>query len=254
MHMQNLPSWEVFLCFIKSLHNMTKEILITLPKRGLRIIPPAETQANMLRVRGGEVVTWSEEEKIRLKMLINCPILAKRHPDATHGNEYMKSVDLERRNYLFGLANELSEGIVNEWHKINPNRDIAVLLYGSVAKGLTRRADHPDPSNIDLAVMGNIEPNEKEKLFDEIRCKRAEVQKKILSSCPTINSQEQNPGNAGVIIQDLKVVSKGNYSSIRAYITSCAIPLHDPARIWVAMEMEALKYMMGKRQPLATRR
>lgn len=217
-----------------------EQMLITLPKRGLRIVPPDETRRNMERAKNGEIVHWSEEEKIRLKMVRDCSILAKRHPSPENGQEYMAHVDYGRQEVLTRLAQELTSDIAYQWHRINPNSDIAILLFGSVAKGLVRNADHPDPSNIDLAVIGNIRDIEREKLFDRIKAKRSYVKGQILASCPSISSPEANPGNAGVIIQDISKVVKGDYNVARTYIAGGARPLYDPGSIWKPIETAAL--------------
>jgi hypothetical protein len=113
-------------------------------------------------------------------------------------------------------------------------------LFGSVAKGLVKHTDHPDPSNIDLTVMGNISPDEREKLMESIRPHRKSVQQWLLSRVPFINSSESNPGNAGVIVQHQDKVKNDNYEPARNYIASGAIALHDPVGIWANIEHQAL--------------
>ncbi len=233
---------------------MGKEFLITIPQRGLKVIPPAETQANMRVAREGGIVHWSQEEKARLYLLTHCKILEKRHPKPVDGKAYMESVDMGRREYLLSLANELSGTIANEWHRINPGSEVAVILYGSVAKGLTRGTNHPDPSNIDLSVVGNISDDEKTQLFNRIRPKRAETQKRILEGYGNIESSEQNPGNAGVIIQDIDKLRRECYGVARTYIAGGAIALYDPAGIWKAVEKEALQYQLEKNNQSKTKK
>lgn len=218
-------------------------MLITLPRRGLRVIPPQETQQNMLRARAGEIVRWSDNEKRRLKLMINCSILEKRYPTPQAGEDFMQQVNYEWGEELLGMANEATEEIVNQWQKINPNKNIAVLLYGSVAKGLVKTPDNPDPSNIDMAVIGDINSAERNLLFDAIRPKREEIQNRILNNCPIVDSDEQNPGNLGIAIQATSKLTNNNFGQARGYITAGAKILHDSAGIWQKIEQDALAQM-----------
>lgn len=219
---------------------LESEQFITLPQRGLRVLAPEETQRNMIRAKAGEVVLYSEEEKKRLNLLTRCRILKKRYPTPDSGAEFMREIDHKRRKQLFVMAQEMSDETVIQWHRINPNLDIAVILYGSVSKGLVKRPDHPDPSNIDLAVIGSMQKEEQEMLYDAIRPKRKELQRRILGTCPELNSTENNPGNVGVIIQPIEKLTIENYSQTRSYITACARPLYDKSDIWRTLESLAL--------------
>lgn len=223
------------------------EQFITLPQRGLRILAPCETQENMNRAKLGEIVSFSENERKRLNLLTRCRILKKRYPSPESGAEFMREIDHERRRMLFGMAQEMSDAIVLQWHRINPNLDIAVIIYGSVAKGLVKRADHPDPSNIDLAVTGDIQREQQDMLYDAIRPKRKELQRRILGTCPELNSSENNPGNIGVIIQRIDMLSSENYSQTRSYITAGAKPMYDKSGIWKTLEDLALNAYTIKR-------
>jgi predicted nucleotidyltransferase len=221
---------------------MSKELLITLPKRGLRVIPPAETRQNMTRARTGEKVSWSAAEKARLLMLRDCNILAKRYPKREDGKRFMEEVNYEWREELFEMSKELSSEIVLSWNRIAPEKDIAVVLFGSVAKGLVKEPHSINPSNIDMAVIGRISQTEKEALFDMIRPKRKAIQQRILSRCPYIDfdSEDPNPGNAGVIIQDVSKLKKNGYEPTIRYIASGAFAMHDPANIWSEIERQAI--------------
>ena len=221
---------------------MNKELLITLPKRGLKVIPPQETQQNMARAQAGEVVRWSDSEKARLKLLVSCPILAKRYPDPSIGREFMDEVDYEWRSELLTMSYEMSEDIVQNWNKINSEKDIAVILFGSVAKGLVKKPYSTSPSNIDMAVIGNISDCERESLFDLIRPKRQVIQQRILSQCPYLEYEDKdpNPGNVGVIIQDLSKLTKKKYAPTIGYIASGACTLYDPSGIWSNLEQNAI--------------
>lgn len=222
--------------------------LITLPRRGLRIFPPAETAENMRRAKLGEVVLFSDEEKRRLRLLMQCSILKKRYPTPEEGRKFMQDVDYEWRENLREMAQELSDSIVTEWRGINSEQDIAVVLFGSISKGLVKRPDHPDPSNIDMAVIGCMRSSERFQLYDGIRPKRLEIQKRILEHCPVVDSSEPNPGNAGVTIQPMERVLKDNYSQIISYVRSGAEPLYDGSGIWQSLETYALQAYRPRRK------
>lgn len=225
--------------------------LITIPKRGLRVIAPEHTQQVMelarkhkkegTRFTDEEKATlWPENEKARLYLMKQCGTLARRYPKSEQGKKFMESVDYQRRRELLEKAGHLSESIVLSWSEINPDKPIAVILFGSVAKGLVKHTQNPDPSNIDLAVIGEISAEERERLMDSIRPHRKTVQEWILQRVPFINSSERNPGNAGVIIQNSEKLTKDNFEPAKNYITSGAIALHDPEGIWKELETQAL--------------
>lgn len=219
------------------------EFLITLPRRGLKIIPPPETQENMRLARSGQKVFWTPEEKTRLRELISCTILEKRYPTKEDGQKFMaQDVDYGRREELLSMALELTNCIVSSWQTINPQKDIAIILFGSIAKGLVKKPTHPNPSNVDLAVIGDFTPEERDRLFDGIRCKRGEIQQKIISGNPNIDPSERNPGNAGVFIQTPNKLSNNDFSATRIYVRSNAQALYDPAGIWKNIEKKALAH------------
>jgi predicted nucleotidyltransferase len=233
--------------------------LITLPKRGLRVIAPEHTRrvmelAQKHKAEGTRFTEdekadlWPDREKARIYLMKQCGTLKRRYPEADQGRQFMESVDYDRRDELMERARSLSSDIVNSWEKISPDKPIAVVLFGSVAKGLVKHSENPDPSNIDLAVIGDVTREEKERLLDEIRPHRRSVQEWILGKVPFINSDERNPGNAGVIVQSLETVAKDNFEPAKNYITSGAIPLHDPAGIWQEAEDQALKSTIEKMQ------
>jgi hypothetical protein len=228
---------------------MSKEFLITLPKRGIRVIPPAETRQNMERARAGETVLWSDEEKARLLMMRDCNILAKRYPTKPEGETFMQEVNYEWRDELQAMAGEVTEDIVENWKQVAPHKDIAVLLFGSVAKGLVKQPHSTDPSNIDMAVIGNITDAERTELFDLIRPKRKTIQQRILSRCPYLDYEGNgaNPGNVGVMIQDVSKLEKDGFEPARRYVASGAFALHDPAGIWTRIESRAIDVWNKKR-------
>lgn len=240
------PKMEVFLWLM----NKEQIPLITIPKRGLRVIPPMETQEKMLQVRNGDKISpFSEEEKYRLKKLINCKILEQRYPIRQNGEDFMNTVDLEWREELLEMAKELSDNIVNSWHDISALNDIAVLLYGSIAKGLTKKPTHHDPSNIDIAVIGSFSTQQRLDLYDAIRPKRLEIQERILDKCNEINSPEANPGNAGVTIQDIAKLKNNFYYNTRLYISSGGYALYDDSGIWQGIEQEAIDFARNNTTP-----
>lgn len=237
--------------FMRNIESESGQYLITLPRRGIRVVAPEHTQRVMeLARRHKEERTrftpeeknelWPETEKARIWIMKNCGTLAKRYPKPQDGEKFMESVDYQRRDELMLKARDLTEEIVSSWQTINPDTPIAVVLFGSVAKGLVKHTQDPDPSNIDLAVIGDISEEERERLMDEIRPHRKNVQEWILQKVPFINSAENNPGNAGVMVQHVDKLRKDRYEPTRNYIASGAIPLYDPAGVWAMLENEAL--------------
>lgn len=223
---------------------------ISIPKRGLKVIPPKETREKMSLARQGvKVEPFSEEEKYRLRKLIGCKILEQRYPTKEKGKAFMVEVDLGWRNELLDKANRLAGKIGTEWDKIAPEIPIAILLYGSAAKGLTKRPNHPDPSNIDLAVLGQISPEERSALYDAIRPARQQIQAEILEKCPYIDSEESNPGNAGVSIQNVAKLTSNYYYGVRMYIQAGAFPLCDRGNIWSNLEQEAISFALSNTTP-----
>jgi predicted nucleotidyltransferase len=229
----------------------SEQSLITIPKRGLRVIAPEYTQKVMELARKhkeeGTRFTdeekenlWPNTEKARLFLMKQCGTLARRYPKPEEGRKFMENVDYQRREELLEKARHLSTDIVSSWGKISPDKPIAVILFGSVAKGLVKHTQNPDPSNIDIAVIGDISSEERESLMDEIRPHRKSLQEWILQRVPFINSSDKNPGNAGVIIQNIEKLTKDNLEPAKNYITSGAIALYDPEGIWSNIESQAL--------------
>jgi predicted nucleotidyltransferase len=235
--------------------SLSSEYLITLPKRGLRVQAPAYVRRVMEVARKhkerGERFTdeekqslWPDAEKARLRIMTNCSILRKRYPTREEGERFMHDVDYDQREFLLGQAGDLTLGIVESWQQIAPDKPIAVVLYGSVAKGLVKRPDHPDPSNIDLTVIGDISPEQRLELMDSIRSRREKVRERILARVPKVDSREHNPGNAGVMVQHTDRLLNGGFYGARNYIASGAFALHDPKGIWKSIESEAIEYAM----------
>ncbi len=229
------------------------DYLITLPRFGIKVVAPEHTARVMALARqhkqeGTRFTTeekanlWPVEEKARLAIMKNCAILAKRYPKPEAGRRYMEDVDYQRREVLLRQAGSLAAHIVEQWREIDPQHDVAVLLFGSVAKGLVKRPDHPDPSNIDLAVVGRITDEQRDELLTRIRPERERLKDEILACVPRLDSQEHNPGNAGVMVQDRSKLTNGQYYGARNYIASGAIPLYDPQGTWRQIEREALAY------------
>lgn len=227
---------------------MPKEhhLLITVPKRGLRIIAPPETAHKMSQAKRGEVVApFSLEEKVRLKELINAKVLAKRYPTKECGQAFMEDVDYEWREQLLKLSKVVAFGLVCAWGEIS-KKPIAVVLYGSIARGLVKRPDHPDPSNIDIAAIADFTDNEKEQLFDKIRPVREAMARYVKSKCPEI-THNSNGGNVGVHLNTIRSLEVANYSSTINLLQAAATPLYDPNDIWKRLEGEAIFRSMPKR-------
>lgn len=226
---------------------MSKErLLISVPKRGIQIFPPAETAHKMSQARRGEVVTpFSLEEKVRLRELIHAKILERRYPTKQCGRAFMSDVDYEWGNQLLKLSQAFTTVLVYAWKEIS-NKPIAVILYGSISRGLVKRPDHSDPSNIDLAAIADFTDCEKEEFFDKIRPARETIRGYILSKTPAINPDSKG-GNVGIHLNTIRSLEVSNYSSTINYLQAAAVPLYDPDRIWERLEGEAIRRAMPKR-------
>ncbi len=224
---------------------MTKEseLLLYIPQRRLKILAPNGLETFVSRAKNGYgVKPLNEKEKAKLWLNLYSGILKKRCRSGEYDDSFRENIDFERRRELLNMARELTDCIVNQWKKISPNKEIAVLIFGSIPRGLVKSTTHPDPSNIDLAVIGVINDDEKNRLFDAIRPKRTATQEIILQGCRNVNSEIDlhRSGNAGVIIQNTDKLLASNYAQTIEYIKANATPLYDPLDIWGRIEDQAL--------------
>jgi predicted nucleotidyltransferase len=202
----------------------------------------------MLRVRQGEpLVPWSSRERARLHLITRDPMLKKRYATASQGVELMGKVCYERREQLLSLAKDLTGTVVREWNKISQDKNIAVVLFGSVARGLVRNPSHADPSNIDMSIMGSITGEERAMLMDAIRPARLQVRSVILAAYGGEENFPPSTGNAGIFVQDVDKLINNKYACAKEYISSNATVLYDPAGIWTAIEAAALDHEFNLR-------
>lgn len=213
-------------------------------ERGITLFLAPQAMRNINQTL--ETGSIPETEGVRLSRINSCKILKERHPTPEDGMAYMSHVDYKRRNELLQIARNLTTCIVKEWRRIEPGKPISVVLFGSIAKGLVKSGDHQDPSNIDLAVIGDFTDKESELLKDAIRPRRKEAQKIILRSCPLVISDEKNPGNAGVHIQSIRSLYAGDFSGALNHINAGAFAIHDPSGVWDRVEKEALNFITEK--------
>ncbi len=221
-------------------------LLISVPCRGLKILPPSGLESFVEKARRGERVNPPTDlDKIKWALVLYSNILRKRYPTTNSGQEFMTQVCYERLDELTELANSMTMCIVEKWKNIAPDTEIAVILFGSTTRGLVKNSSHPDPSNIDLAVIGNIDDYHKELLYDAIRPTRKSTQEIILKNCSiSDNSADiQNSGNAGVHIQNIEKLTKNDFQQTIEYLKANATALYDPAGIWSGLENEALVYL-----------
>lgn len=214
---------------------------VWLPDRGIEmLLPPRYSPISEAEP--------TREKNERLLQISNDGPLRKRYPSPEAGLKFMQTVDFDRRNYLLRLAQSATEKIVDEWKKINSETEIAVIVFGSVAKGLVKKNDDPDPSNIDMSVIGNISDSDRDKLYDAIRPYRKSVQEDILGTSGEVNSPEKNPGNLGICIQHTDKLTNGHFSAMAGYIGSGAFPIYDPSNIWGDLEKNALSRLADCRE------
>lgn len=193
--------------------------------RGVIVTLPPDASASIGKAYANSEDLHHEDQR-RLSAINNDGILKKRFPSAKDGEKYMNSVDMEWREVLYDKANLISTQIVEQAKAIG-KEDFAILLFGSVAKGLTREKKHDDPSNIDLAVIGEFTDKEREGLLNRIRTIRGREEKEI-------------GNNVGVFVQTPVKLRKSNYGTALMYIGSSARALYDPRGIWSTLEEEAL--------------
>lgn len=234
---------------------------ISLPRRGLRIVAPPELQdvlASINQRRKDHIPLsqddrkrlWTPEQKARLDLLLKCKITARRFPTPEHGKGFMQEIDMQRRDEYMTYVRELTENIVNGWSEINSQKAIAVILFGSVAKGLVKDKNHSDPSNIDMTIIGDFSGNERCELFDKIRSKREEISERIRSSSPNIDySIRPLPGNVGVCIQNTETLSKDRFGETRVYLSAGAFATYDPSDIWTSLTEGAINVQHRKITP-----
>lgn len=201
------------------------EQLFWVHTRGLVVtLPPDATRRISSAVDAGKPIP--SEESSRLRVITMDPILKKRYPVQENGSDFMGQVCPDRRVFLYQKAVEVSGVIVQSARKIRKPK-VAVILFGSVAKALVKRDGHGDPSNIDLAVIGDFNKNDREIMLDMIRDERDRVKTEI-------------GNNVGVFVQSRDSVRGNNFDTAFNYIGSCARPLWDPHRIWRDLESAAL--------------
>ncbi len=176
-------------------------------------------------------------ESARLRIISNDHTLRTRYPDITDGMSLMEIRNMERKDELYEYAQQLVPLIVEEWEKINDIEPIAVVLYGSVAKGLVKPKDHEDPSDLDLTVIGNITREERRMLLDASIPHREKIQQQMgVSPTEDVNY----PAFSCFKVRNIQTLRSDNYSLAKSLIASSAFPLHDPEGIWQKIEDETL--------------
>lgn len=212
--------------------------------------------------------------KTHLQAIMDDPILRGRYPTALDGEEYMNGVSGQWRDRLLEYAESVTDEIKRGCWSVRRNR-FAVVLYGSLARNLTKHRTHEDPSNMDLVVIGEFSNWEKNQVLDRIRGLRqkttTEIKAAELCECKTIRCQCYNEvtsrylyyatrdlrngygeiigfhsdliERAGVVIQTPETIKSNGYGEARKYLSSCARALYDPENLWGEIENEALVYL-----------
>lgn len=204
--------------------------------RGVQILlaPHATSMISEAVAPGNQI---PPTESARLRIITNDHILRTRFPNPNDGVQLMTQVDMERREELLGYAYEITPKIVEEWEKINPNEPIAVVVYGSVAKGLVKPKDHDEPSDLDMSVIGNITEKERRKLLEASIPHRERIQQQM-----GITPQEgiKYPTLSCFKIRDTRILLSDNYSLAKKLIASSTFATHDPSGILQKIESEVL--------------
>jgi hypothetical protein len=203
--------------------------MMWIPERG--VTPLIQPHAQYTNANGSTAL-----EAERLRLMTKDGTLKKRYPTPDQGLSFMQEVCMDRRNELLETAKELTPKIVSEWGSINAEKPIGVVIFGSTAKGLVKHNENPDPSNIDIAVIGNITDVERSTLLRAIRPHRDAAEEKMYEACPDC----VNKPNAGVHVQHVSKLTNGHHTEALNYIASGAFPLYDPTGMWKRVEEEAL--------------
>jgi len=205
--------------------------------RGIQILlaPHATSMASDTVALGGEIPPY---ESARFRIITNDHILKTRFPNPDDGVKLMGQVDTERREELLRYAYEITPRIVEEWGKINPNEPIAVVVYGSVAKGLVKPKDHNDPSDLDMSVIGTITEKERRELLEASIPHRERIQQQM-----GITPQEgiKYPTLSCFKVRDTKILLSDNYSLAKKLIASSTFATYDPSGILQEIESEVLE-------------
>lgn len=214
--------------------------------RGLVItLAPHVSEKISKAVSNGQPIP--EDASNVLGIITRDSILKKRYPNPPNGEELMESVDYSRRGELLNLAREFCNDIVDTWKGINPDKEIAVLLYGSVARGLVKNPNYPQPSDIDLTVIADFSEEERVQLRERIHPMRDAIREQVVKSCPNIlGVPPEDIRYAGMMVQNTKKLTKNAFSDAIHYIGSCITPLYDPSRLWVNIESQALQFVANK--------
>ncbi|EKD91496.1 MAG: hypothetical protein ACD_30C00003G0007 [uncultured bacterium] len=239
--------------FIQKMERVTS---IYLHERGVLVDLPPQLAQNIFSDPDQGEFYMGEVEKQRLKAILKDPILKKRYPDYSDGDRYMDGVSPQWRDRLMGWSHEMTEAIKDACLDIGIDR-FGVILHGSVAKNLAKQRTDADPSNIDLAVIGDISVDEGEEIKNIIRGARERITTRIrvAESCRCVGlrcvcasevslSKPSNPiERVGVLVQDIETLRKNDYYQARMFMSSCARVMYDPFDLWKALELEAVPSM-----------
>ncbi len=213
--------------------------------RGLIItLSPSFTAEIAYSICRGEQINLLQGQ--RLSIIETDPILKKRHAESgegcNYGNNYMSRVNLEWRETLLKEANLMARVIRNSAVELGfADEEFAIILFGSIPRGLSRTRTDEDPSNIDLSLIGNFSDYDREAILNRIKPTRDEIGGKI-------------GNNTGVFVQSGDRLKRENYQPVVQFIGACAEPLHDPGGIWQRLEKEALECSLSSSQQAAIKR
>lgn len=210
------------------------EQMYWLPRRGVIVtLPPHVT-----REIAGPISRWEDITPAaghRLALLDKESILKKRFPNSEIGNDYRNRVDMVWRGALLHEAMYMAYAIKEAVKQVTgfAEEEFAILLFGSIARGLSRSRQDADPSNLDITVIANFTEDQREQVFYIIRPNRERGRERIRN-------------NIGVCLQTPSKFTNDHYALTLELIGSCAQPLHDPGNLWGQLEQEALEYSLTK--------
>src|SRR5579884_1622392 len=212
---------------------------VYIPERGVRVELPPQCSVFSNPKSGDVLISHSEIE--RIKAIMKDPTLKKRYPKPEDGQAFMMETSPEWRSYLLSRSKEAAAEIGWNCERMGYER-FAVVLFGSVSRNLVKHPKHPDPSNIDLAVIGEFSPYSREPIFDRIRPLREHLTSEINQNEGRYN-EDGNFERLTVLVQPIDNVRSMDYFSVRTHISACARPLYDPTSLWNELEKEAMPYV-----------
>lgn len=242
---------------------------IYIPDRGVAVALPEKCAAKSYIDPVAKQVTSNDlMESYRIGGIRSDSILAKRYPNPEVGWRYMAAVSTEWGAKLTDDAIKMGQELAEASRSMGKDQ-FAVVLYGSTARGLVKCPKHRDPSNIDMAIIGDFNLDERSSVLDKVRPLRESISSQILieeksrsCSCQGEYAGEdahgfvtatysKEPGSecnqtdngfkrVGIHVMNIQAIRSDQYSGLRRIITACAYPIIEEGEMWATEEKIAI--------------